>query len=156
MHSLQMKLERKAAEEALTKMTTNVKSRLDVRSRRSTFACPSLSLSKADLMDASPDDFPEDMLQEMTSLQTATSEFLRQFWSAVHPPPPEQGVLSVASPAQLASRAQKMAGYLAKTREKVASLVQKGRTVGMDLSKIDAVSIFTHWIGCAVDSGSYD
>lgn len=77
----------------------------------------------------------------MTSLQTATAEFLRQFWSAVYRPPPEQGLLSVASPQQLATRAEKMAHYLAKTQDKVSVLVEKGAQLGMDARRINAVRI---------------
>lgn len=78
-------------------------------------------------------------MEEMTSLQTATAEFLRQFWSAIYPPPPEQGLLSVASPDQLSSRADKMSKYLAKTRSKVAALNHKASQIGMDARRIDAV-----------------
>ncbi|KAG8981540.1 RNA polymerase II transcription factor B subunit 1 [Tulasnella sp. JGI-2019a] len=113
-----MRLDKEASGDALLKMTQSVRARLDVKSRKS--------------------DFPDDILEEMTSLQTATSEFLRQFWSAVYPPPPEQGLLSVASPAQLAERAAKMAKYLARTQGKVSTLVQKGAQMGMDGRRIDA------------------
>ncbi|KAG8863526.1 RNA polymerase II transcription factor B subunit 1 [Tulasnella sp. 330] len=113
-----MRLDKKASEDALSKMTHSVRARLDVKSRRS--------------------DFPDDIVEEMTSLQTATTEFLRQFWSAIYPPPPEQGLLSVASPQQLSARAEKMVKYLAKTQGKVSALVQKGAQLGMDARRIDA------------------
>lgn len=115
-------MDRKSVEEAVLKMTSNVKSRLDVRIRR--------------------DEFPHELLAEMTSLQTATSEFLRQFWSAIEPPPPEQGILSASSPEQREARAQKMVGYLGKTQEKVNVIVQKARGAGVDGNKI--VQAFHH------------
>lgn len=78
-------------------------------------------------------------MDEMTALQTATAEFLRQFWSAVFPPPPEQGLLSVASPEELATRADKMVKYLGKTRGKVGGLANKASDIGMNPGRIEAV-----------------
>jgi len=99
-------------------MTNNVRSRLESRLRRS--------------------DFPEALLLEMTGLQTATSEFLRQFWSAVHPPPPEQGVLSIATPTQLLDREEKMAGYLSQTEVKIEAILRTASTLGADPGKVQA------------------
>ncbi|KIO32239.1 hypothetical protein M407DRAFT_215073 [Tulasnella calospora MUT 4182] len=115
-------MERKSVEEAVLKMTSNIKSRLDVRIRR--------------------DELPHELLAEMTSLQTATSEFLRQFWSAIEPPPPEQGILSASSPEQRQARAEKMVGYLGKTQEKVNVIVQKARSAGVDGNKV--IQAFHH------------
>lgn len=89
------------------------------------------------------DEFPEDIMNEMTSLQTATSEFLRQFWSAVNPPPPEQGVLSVATPEQLQERKDKMAGYLIKTEDKIQVIAGKAVQSGSDGSKVQAVRVIS-------------
>jgi len=59
-------------------------------------------------------------------------EFLRQFWSAVHP---DQS-LPPAPKAQLAAREEKMAGYLSKTQDKVLNLIQTAPQ-GVDPSRIE-------------------
>ncbi|KAG8985698.1 RNA polymerase II transcription factor B subunit 1, partial [Tulasnella sp. 427] len=118
----EVSMERKAVEEAVLKMTSNVKSRLDVRIRK--------------------DELPHEILEAMTSLQTATSEFLRQFWSAIEPPAPEQGILSASSPEQRQARAEKMIGYLGKTQEKINAILQKARTAGVDANRI--IQAFQH------------
>jgi transcription initiation factor TFIIH subunit 1 len=99
-------------------------------------------------------DFPEALLLEMTGLQTATSEFLRQFWSAVHPPPPEQGVLSIATPTQLLDREEKMAGYLSQTEIKIEAILRTASTLGADPGKVQAVSLcFPRFVICLIGSG---
>jgi len=72
----------------------------------------------------------------MTSLQTTCSEFLRQFWSAVHPPPPEQGVLSVATPEQLLAREDKMVNHLLKIQDRIDEILRSGEAVGVDPNRI--------------------
>lgn len=86
----------------------------------------------------------------MTSLQTTTSEFLRQFWSAIEPPPPEQGILSASSPEQRQARAEKMVGYLGKTQEKVNVIVQKARSAGVDGNKVIQVRATSLALKCCL------
>ena len=77
----------------------------------------------------------------MTTCHTAANEFLRQFWSAICPPPPEsQRLLAVATPAQRKAKATKMAGYLAKTREKVDALIRAAQAEGVDPKRVEVVS----------------
>ncbi|KAF5351862.1 hypothetical protein D9756_007575 [Leucocoprinus leucothites] len=114
----QLKIERKAGDNALIGMTQNVAALLDVKSRKN--------------------DIPDGLFRQMTTCQTAANEFLRQFWSATYPPPVDsQSVLSVATPAQRATKAAKMIGYLAKTPEKVEALVRMSQQHGIDGSKVE-------------------
>lgn len=47
--------------------------------------------------------------------------------------------LAVATPAQRAAKASRMAGYLAKTHEKVAAIVAAAHQQGLDSQKIQTV-----------------
>jgi len=88
----------------------------------------------------STDTIPDGLFRQMTSCQTAANEFLRQFWSATYPPPVDsQSVLSVATPAQRATKAAKMIGYLEKTPEKIASLVRMAQQHGVEGSRVETV-----------------
>ena len=80
----------------------------------------------------------------MRTCQTAANEFLRQFWSAICPPPAEPQTLAVATPAQKATKAAKMIGYLAKTHEKVDALIRAAHVEGVDPKRVEIVwaSIF--------------
>ena len=75
----------------------------------------------------------------MRTCQTAANEFLRQFWSAIYPPPSELQTLAQNTPAQKAAKAAKMASYLAKTPEKVSAIIQAARVSGVDATKIEVV-----------------
>ena len=75
----------------------------------------------------------------MVTCQTATNEFLRQFWSAMYPPPSDLQTASGATPAQKAAKAQKMVGYLERTHEKVNVIVQEAIRSGVDATKIHTV-----------------
>lgn len=103
-------------------MTKNVASRLDVRSKKN--------------------DIPESLFRQMTSCQTAANEFLRQYWSAVLPPaadgPP---TTAVSTPAQRATKAAKMIGYLGNTQAKVDAIVNFAQQHGMDAGRISTVSL---------------
>ena len=77
----------------------------------------------------------------MATCQTAANEFLRQFWSAMYPPPAELQTLSVATPAQKASKAAKMISYLSKTHEKVDALVRAAQLEGVDPKRVEIVSL---------------
>jgi len=116
-HLAQLKIERKAGDAALLSMTQNVAARLDVKTKKS--------------------ELPESFFQQMTSCQTAANEFLRQFWSSVCPPPIDVPLLAAATPAQRASKAAKMAGYLAKTYEKVDALIRAAPTEGIEPKRIE-------------------
>lgn len=76
----------------------------------------------------------------MTTCQTAANEFLRQYWSATLPQPPELQTAATATPAQRAAKAVKMIGYLAKTHEKVAAIVMQAQAHGVDAAKVEVVS----------------
>ncbi|KAJ7187986.1 hypothetical protein C8R46DRAFT_933665 [Mycena filopes] len=113
----QLKVERQAGDEALISMTKNVAARLDVKSRKN--------------------DIPDVLFRQMTICQTATNEFLRQFWASMYPPAAEVQVVAVATPAQRAAKTAKMIGYLAKTQEKVDALVYAGPQHGVDPARIE-------------------
>lgn len=90
-----------------------------------------------------PDDIPDGFFRQLTTCQTAANEFLRQFWSATYPLPVDsQSILSIATPAQRAAKAAKMIGYLAKTSEKVDSLVRLAQQHGVDGSRVETVRPF--------------
>ncbi|KAJ7079158.1 hypothetical protein B0H15DRAFT_524345 [Mycena belliarum] len=113
----QLKVERKGGDAALLSMTQNVAARLDVKSRKN--------------------DIPQALFRQMTICQTATNEFLRQFWSSMYPPAAELQVVAVATPAQRAAKAAKMIGFLSKTQEKVDALVYLGPQHNVDPARID-------------------
>ncbi|KAJ7268740.1 hypothetical protein B0H12DRAFT_1096404 [Mycena haematopus] len=113
----QLKVEKQAGDTALLSMTKNVAARLDVKSRKN--------------------DLPDALFRQMTICQTATNEFLRQFWSSMYPPAAEVQVVAVATPAQRAAKAAKMIGYLSKTQEKVDALVYLGPQHNVDPTRIE-------------------
>lgn len=86
------------------------------------------------------DDVPEAFFRQMTTCQTAASEFLRQFWSAIYAPASELQMLSAPTPAQKAAKAAKMVGYLATTPEKIDAIVRSARAGGLDPQRIQMVS----------------
>ena len=83
------------------------------------------------------DELPEGLFRQMTTCQTAANEFLRQFWTAIYPPPMELQTLVVSTAAQRTAKAAKMIGYISKTYEKVEALV---RTAGIDAKRVQTVS----------------
>jgi len=111
------RLEKKAGEEAFSKMSANVSARLDTRLRRH--------------------DIPEHLYQQMSTCQTAANEFLRQFWSAMYPSVEMQSN-TISTPAQRTAKAAKMVGYLGKTPERVMSLVQAAREEGIDANIVES------------------
>ena len=138
----QLKIDRKAGDSALIAMTQNVSSRLDVRMRKRKQIGPLCCRLLTVLAFLSLDDIPEGLFHQMTTCQTAANEFLRQFWLAMYPPPNDSQALSVATPAQKAAKAAKMAGYLAKTPEKIDALVAMARKEGADPARVQVVSAF--------------
>jgi len=116
----QSKLERKAAEAALASMTQNVVARLDAYKRKA--------------------DIPEDIFRQMRTCQTAANEFLRQFWTAIYPPVGET-LGGPTTPAQKMTKATRMAGYLAKTPEKVAAIIRAAEMAGADRARVQTVSL---------------
>jgi transcription initiation factor TFIIH subunit 1 len=84
----------------------------------------------------------------MRTCQTAANEFLRQFWTATYPPITDGPSLS--TPAQRAAKASKMVGYLSKTPEKVAAIVQTAQQQGLDAARVEVVShttfVRTHFL----------
>ncbi|KAJ7446266.1 hypothetical protein B0H11DRAFT_2085779, partial [Mycena galericulata] len=113
----ELKIERKAGDTALLSMTQNVAARLEVKARKN--------------------DIPDALFRQMMICQTATNEFLRQFWSSMYPPAAELQVVATATSAQRATKAAKMIGYLAKTQEKVDSLVYMGPQHNVDPKRIE-------------------
>ncbi|TFL01569.1 hypothetical protein BDV98DRAFT_612465 [Pterulicium gracile] len=114
-----LSIERKHGDTALLTMTQNVAPRLETRIRRN--------------------EIPEPILRQMTTCQTAANEFLRQFWSAMYPPRSDALQSAGGAPASAAQRATKvakMAGYLARTPEKVEALVQRARADGVDSERV--------------------
>ncbi|KAK7472733.1 RNA polymerase II transcription factor B subunit 1 [Stygiomarasmius scandens] len=111
----QLKIERKPGDAALMSMTQNVAARLDVKSKRN--------------------DIPEALFRQMRTCQTAANEFLRQFWTATYPPITDGP--SLTTPAQRAAKASKMIGYLSKTPEKVAAIVQTAKQQGVDPGRVE-------------------
>lgn len=77
----------------------------------------------------------------MTTCQTAANEFLRQFWSAMYPPPMELQTVVIATPAQRTAKAAKMIGYISKTHEKVNALIQTAQQHGVDPNRVETVSL---------------
>ncbi|KAJ1304522.1 hypothetical protein OPQ81_005665 [Rhizoctonia solani] len=92
---------KKPVEDAFTSLSQNVAERVNVKSRKN--------------------NLPEDLLQAMANLQTATSEFLRQFWSALYDEK-ESGK----------DRVDKMASYLLGTHNKIAPMMTAARNQGHD------------------------
>ncbi|KAG8734543.1 RNA polymerase II transcription factor B subunit 1 [Ceratobasidium sp. 423] len=92
---------KKPVEDAFTSLSQNVTERVNVKSRKN--------------------NLPEDLLQAMANLQTATSEFLRQFWSALYDDK-ESGK----------DRIDKMASYLIGTHTKIAPMMTAARNQGHD------------------------
>ena len=120
-------------------MTQNVAARLDVRSKKSTrFRFVYTHFLTA----PSTDDIPIGIFTQMTTCQTAANEFLRQYWSATLPQPPELQTAATATSAQRAAKAVKMIGYLAKTPEKVAAIVMQAQSSNVDAAKVEMVSSF--------------
>ncbi|CUA66882.1 General transcription factor IIH subunit 1 [Rhizoctonia solani] len=92
---------KKPVEDAFTSLSQNVTERINVNSRKN--------------------NLPEDLLQAMGNLQTATSEFLRQFWSALYEEK-ESG----------RDRLDKMASYLLNTHTKIAPMMTAAKNQGHD------------------------
>ncbi|EPQ57316.1 hypothetical protein GLOTRDRAFT_115299 [Gloeophyllum trabeum ATCC 11539] len=111
-----LKLEKKAADASVVAMTQNVQARLTTKTRKN--------------------DIPEGLFRQMRTCQTAANEFLRQFWSSVYPPLSDLQSANPPTPAQKAAKAAKMAGYLAKTHEKVEALVRTAHAEGIDPERV--------------------
>lgn len=118
-------------------MTRNVAARLDVKSRKS----KSFRFSLVLWLTFDSDDIPDALFRQMTICQTATNEFLRQFWSSMYPPAAEVQVVAVATPTQRAAKAAKMIAYISKTQEKVDALVYMGPQHNVDPSRIETASV---------------
>lgn len=83
------------------------------------------------------------MSQQITTLSAATSEFLRQFWTALYPPTqddPRRISLASASPAAREAKILKMVGFLALTHDKVNAIYEMGRHQALDLAVIETAS----------------
>ena len=130
-----MKLENKAAVTAVASMTQNVSTRMEVKKRG--------GKCNYNISTCIPEhlvvDIPKSLLTQMTTCQTAGNEFLRQFWSAIYPPPSDLQTLATASPMHKAAKADRMADYLSRTPVKVDALVQAARQEGVDPARVQFV-----------------
>ncbi|KAL1411616.1 RNA polymerase II transcription factor B subunit 1 [Vanrija albida] len=81
---------------------------------------------------------PEGILEQMRICHISTNEFLRQYWSAVLPPPP--GSLGAGTggqtPSEREKRAAKMAKYLAGTEGRVNAIVNVAMTERFDPERV--------------------
>lgn len=80
---------------------------------------------------------PASIIEEMRLLHNATTEFLRQYYGAIHPPPP--GALGGQTPQQRQQKAQKMLKYLQGTEAKINAIVTIGEIERVDPERIRAV-----------------
>ncbi|RSH88965.1 RNA polymerase II transcription factor B subunit 1 [Saitozyma podzolica] len=84
--------------------------------------------------------FPDAILEQMRSCHNAATEFLRQYWSAVLPT--AAGALgagtNATSAAVKAAKAEKMAGYLRSTDNKVNAVVHTATIAGFDPARVRA------------------
>lgn len=119
-------------------MTQNVANRLDVKSKKSMYLGYWGCFSEANCL--FEDDIPDGLFRQMTTCQTAANEFLRQFWLAIYPPLGELQTAASATPAQRATKAAKMIGYISKTHEKVYALVKTAEQHGIDATRVENVS----------------
>ena len=85
------------------------------------------------------DDIPDGLFKQMLSVQTATNEFLRQYWHSVYPSATEPQSSST-TPAQRAAKASKMIGYVSQTAEKVSILKKTAEQNGIDTKHIETVT----------------
>jgi transcription initiation factor TFIIH subunit 1 len=147
---LQLRIDKRAGEAALASMSQNVSARLDTRSRKGAPYSSGGSFAQTHLLLCIAD-FPPAFLRQLTTCQTAANEFLRQFWTALYPPPATTA--SSATPMQNAAKAAKMAGYLSKTREKVEALVRAGQVDNIDPERVKVVRSFPPLLSCWNDHG---
>ncbi|KAI0031749.1 hypothetical protein K488DRAFT_51454 [Vararia minispora EC-137] len=84
------------------------------------------------------DGIPETVLRSMRSCHAAANEFLRQFWTAIYPPPVEAQTLGPPpTPAQKQAKAARMISLLARTSEKVAIVVREAGAAGADRRRVE-------------------
>jgi len=146
---LQLRLDRKSGDAALLSMTDNVASRLDVKTRKSWSSFLAHHVL-CNFIPSVPDKITENILRQMAICQTAANEFLRQFWSCIYPRSTEFPTLSAPTPAQKATKAAKMIGYISKTREKVDALIRTAQLEGVDPTSVETVSVLCckHLVVC--------
>jgi transcription initiation factor TFIIH subunit 1 len=88
-------------------------------------------------------DFPEQLLSQMATCQTAANEFLRQLWFALFPSSQE-----MRNPAfsklleQREAKAAKMVSYLQSTHEKVEALYPLAQQLNVDATIVEMVSSY--------------
>jgi len=114
----QLTVDKKAMEAGLASMTSNVKSRLEVKTKKK--------------------EIPENLMRQMSTCQTAANEFLRHYWHSIYPPPSQASLpLTETLKNQRAAKAAKMAGYLASTQEKVDAIVKAAPYEKVDPRRVE-------------------
>jgi len=114
----ELTLDKKAMESGLGSMTSNVKLRLEVKTKRK--------------------EIPENLMRQMSTCQTAANEFLRHYWHSIYPPPSQASLpMTETLRNQRAAKAAKMAGYLASTHEKVEAIVKAAPREKVDPRRVE-------------------
>lgn len=101
------KVQQRGVEDAMKSMLGNIKARSESKNWK----------SKTDL--------PDDVQKQMTSYHSSTTEFLRQFWSAITPQPLEDGSMpstAASQPKERKVKAQRMLTSLERNVAKVEAL----------------------------------
>jgi hypothetical protein len=92
-----------------------------------------------------PAGFPEQLLSQMATCQTAANEFLRQFWFSLFYSPQE-----MRNPAfarfieQREAKASKMVSYLRSTQEKVEALYLLAQQLNVDATIVETVCFYKY------------
>lgn len=82
--------------------------------------------------------FPPKLLQELMTLQSSSTEFLRQFWSSILTP---SANAKPTTPVARATKASRMKEYLEKVESKVEIILHSARQEGVERERVEAVSI---------------
>lgn len=124
-----------AVDDAMTDMMRNIKQKLERGSRESdststgasvwAFASSSLALTHRLLTGG----IARATLHECQTVQSASKEFLRQFWSAVLPPKTNDiSASALSTPAQKAAKAERMKSYLDNMQERIQTILRVQRS----------------------------
>lgn len=134
-------MDRDAVRSTMDDLVLNIHQKRERQSRdaRTTSTSPS-SLSPSD---SCAEVFPDALLLSISTLQSSSNEFLRQFWSnylpspTALPPVPPATITTIAASRQV--KVDKMLSYLEKVEEKVKGVLEDGVSEGVERSRIEAV-----------------